>query len=56
MTVIYTPVINGFLGFAPLTLSDWVYVLAAAALFLLAHEIIKAFKRSRRVPKTRIQE
>lgn len=57
MTVIYTPSINRFLGFAPLTISDWVSVLAAVALFLLAHEIIKAFKRSRRrVPKTRFQE
>jgi len=48
LTVIYTPFINRFLGFAPLTLNDWVSVLAAAALFLLAHEIIKASKRSRR--------
>lgn len=48
LTAIYTPFINRFLRFAPLTLSDWVSVLAAAALFLLAHEIIKAFKRSRR--------
>ena len=57
MTVIYTPFINRFLEFAPLTISDWVSVLAAVALFLLAHEIIKASKRSRRrVPKTRLQE
>ena len=56
LTAIYTPFINRFLRFAPLTLSDWVSVLAAAALFLLAHEIIKAFKRSRgRVPKTILQ-
>jgi Ca2+-transporting ATPase len=48
LTVIYTPTVNGFLGFAPLTLSDWASVLAAAAIFLLAHEIIKAVKRSRR--------
>jgi Ca2+-transporting ATPase len=57
LTVIYIPFINRFLGFAPLTLSDWVSVLIAAALFLLAHEIIKTFKRSRRrAPKTIIQE
>jgi len=31
-----------------LTFIDWASILAAAALFLLAHEIIKAFKRSRR--------
>ena len=48
LTAIYTPVINSFLGFAPLTLSDWVSVFAAAALFLFAHEIIKASKRLRR--------
>lgn len=48
ITAIYTPFISSFLGFAPLTLSDWVSVLAAVALFLAAHEIIKAFKRSRR--------
>jgi Ca2+-transporting ATPase len=48
LTVIYTPSINRFLGFAPLTVSDWISVLAAAAIFLLAHEIIKAVKRSRR--------
>ncbi len=48
LTAIYTPFINRFLGFAPLTLNDWVSVFAAAALFLFAHEIIKAFKRSRR--------
>jgi Ca2+-transporting ATPase len=47
LTVIYTPFINKFLGFAPLTINDWVSVFAAAAIFLLAHEIIKAFKRSR---------
>jgi len=48
MTTIYTPFINRFLGFAPLTISDWVSVFAAAALFLLAHEVIKTFKRLRR--------
>ena len=48
LTVIYNPFINRLLGFAPLTLSDWVSVLAAAAIFLLAHEVIKAVKRSRR--------
>lgn len=48
LTAIYTPFINRFLGFAPLTLIDWASVLAAAVLFLLAHEIIKAFKRSRK--------
>ena len=48
MIAIYVPFINGFLGFAPLVLSDWLSVLAAAAVFLLAHEGVKMFKRSRR--------
>ncbi|MFC1865021.1 cation-translocating P-type ATPase, partial [Chloroflexota bacterium] len=48
MTVIYIPFINRFLGFAPLTISDWASILVAAGLFLLAHEIIKVFKRLRR--------
>ncbi len=47
LAVIYVPFISRLLGFAPLTISDWVFVLAAAAIFLLAHEIIKATKRSR---------
>ncbi len=48
MIAIYTPFINKFLGFAPLVLSDWVSVLVAVAIFLLVHESIKVFKRSRR--------
>ncbi|MDD4876941.1 MAG: HAD-IC family P-type ATPase, partial [Dehalococcoidales bacterium] len=47
MIVIYTPFINEFLGFAPLIISDWISVFVAAAIFLLAHESIKIFKRSR---------
>jgi len=45
---IYTPFINRFLAFAPLTVTDWIYVLVAAVLFLFAHETIKVFKRMRR--------
>jgi Ca2+-transporting ATPase len=57
LTVIYTPFISRFLGFAPLTFGDWASVFAAAAIFLLAHEIIKAVKRSRRtVRETRVRE
>jgi len=48
LTAIYAPFINNFIGFAPLTLSDWGSVLVAAVVFLLAHELIKMFKRSRR--------
>ncbi|MDZ4246377.1 MAG: HAD-IC family P-type ATPase, partial [Dehalococcoidia bacterium] len=46
--IVYTPKINSFMGFAPLTPGDWITVIIAAAIFLSAHEIIKAFKRSRR--------
>jgi Ca2+-transporting ATPase len=48
LTAIYTPVINRFLGFAPLSIGDWGTVLAGAAIFLLAHECIKIFKRSKK--------
>ena len=48
LTAIYTPLVNHFIGFAPLTLKDWLTILASAAVFLLAHEIIKMIKRSRR--------
>jgi len=48
VAVIYTPVLNDFLRFSPLTVIDWIWVLAAAATFLIAHETIKAFRRSRR--------
>ncbi len=49
ITTIYTPFINRFIGFAPLTLNDWITIVASAAVFLLAHEVIKLFKRSKRV-------
>lgn len=48
MTAIYTPFINSFLGFAPLSAYDWGSVVIAAILFLMAHESIKLFKRSRK--------
>jgi Ca2+-transporting ATPase len=47
LVAIYIPVINHFLGFAPLTLKDWVTILASALVFLSAHEIIKMVKRSK---------
>jgi Ca2+-transporting ATPase len=57
LTVIYAPFVNRFLGFAPLTSGDWASVFAAAAIFLLAHEIIKAVKRSRRkASETRVRQ
>jgi hypothetical protein len=45
--VIYTPGINDFLSFAPLTLGDWGWVLGASGIFLFAHEMIKLLKRKR---------
>jgi Ca2+-transporting ATPase len=45
LIAIYTPAVNGFLGFAPLTLTDWGTVGIAAAFFLGAHELLKIFKR-----------
>jgi Ca2+-transporting ATPase len=50
MAAIYTPSINRFIGFAPLTLKDWLTIVASAGVFLFAYEIIKMFKRSRRKP------
>ena len=47
MITTYTP-LGGFFGYAPLTMADWACVLAGVAVFLAAHEIIKAFKRSNR--------
>lgn len=47
MTAIYTPFINGFIGFAPMAANDWLYILGASGVFLMVHETIKAFKRSR---------
>jgi len=48
LVAIYAPPFNRFLAFAPLTITDWIYVLIAALLFLSANEIIKLFKRRRR--------
>jgi Ca2+-transporting ATPase len=48
IAAIYTPFINSFIGFAPLSIMDWTFVTGAAMVFLAVHETIKAFKRSRR--------
>ena len=47
LSAIYIPFINRFVAFSPLTITDWIYVLLAAILFLFAHESIKVFKRLR---------
>jgi len=44
---IYTPFINTFIGFAPLSILDWGFVVGAAMLFLAVHEAIKALRRSK---------
>ena len=48
LIAVYTPFVGGFFGFSPLTIVDWAGVLAGVAVFLVAHEVIKAVKRSRR--------
>lgn len=45
LIVIYTPGISSFLKFAPISLTDWGYVLGAAGFYLAAFEILKVFKR-----------
>ncbi|MFC1887182.1 cation-translocating P-type ATPase [Candidatus Cloacimonadota bacterium] len=45
LVAIYTPGLNTFLKFAPLEVSDWFTILGASAIFLLAHELLKIFKR-----------
>jgi len=48
LLAIYTPVLNRFLAFAPLEISDWFSILAASVMFLFVHESLKFFKRNRR--------
>ncbi|MGM0603252.1 MAG: cation-translocating P-type ATPase [Bacillota bacterium] len=45
LTVVYTPGINSYLGFAAVSASDWMKIISAAGVFLLAHESIKFYKR-----------
>jgi Ca2+-transporting ATPase len=47
LVVVYTPVVRDFLRFAPVSPGDWMYVLGAAAVYLLAFEAMKFFKRIR---------
>jgi Ca2+-transporting ATPase len=44
---IYGPYISDFLSFGPITLTDWLFVLGAAVVFLGIFEILKFFKRIR---------
>jgi len=45
---IYGPYISDFLSFGPITLTDWLFILGAAVIFLGIFEALKFFKRSRR--------
>jgi Ca2+-transporting ATPase len=45
---VYGPYISDFLSFASLKMSDWLYVLGAATLFLSIFELLKFLKRIRR--------
>ena len=43
--VIYAPYISDFLNFGPVTVTDWLFVLGAAVIFLGVFEALKFFKR-----------
>ena len=43
--VIYVPYISHFLAFAPITLTDWLYILGAAGIYLVIFEGLKLYKR-----------
>lgn len=49
LLAVYVPFVGSFFSFAALTLTDWGFALAGVAVFLSAHEVMKAFRRSRRV-------
>jgi Ca2+-transporting ATPase len=49
LLVVHTPVVRDFLRFAPLSWIDWLYVLGAAAIYLVAFEVLKIFRRIRLV-------
>ena len=48
LVVVYTPVVRDFLRFAPVSPVDWMYVLGAAAVYLIVFETMKLFKMKRR--------
>ena len=47
LLVVYVPGLNSYLGFAPVSFIDWLRIFIAAGIFLLAHEVIKFYKRSK---------
>ncbi len=48
LLAIYLPGVSEFLRFHPPGLADWVYVLGAAGVYLVAFESLKIFKRVRK--------
>ncbi|GAA0128633.1 cation-transporting P-type ATPase [Methanococcus maripaludis] len=51
LTAIYVSPINKMIGFAPMGLVDWAYVLLASFVFLGAHELLKVYKRHKKSGK-----
>lgn len=49
LAVVYVPGINSYLGFAPVTPGDWLRIVLAGGVFLLANEAIKFFKRRKKL-------
>jgi Ca2+-transporting ATPase len=47
LLAIYGPYISDFLSFGPITITDWLFVFGAAALYLGVFEALKFFKRIR---------
>ncbi|MBN2809486.1 MAG: cation transporting ATPase C-terminal domain-containing protein, partial [Deltaproteobacteria bacterium] len=45
LILIYVPGIRDFLSFAPLRSGDWLYIFAAAGLYLFFFEVLKLVKR-----------
>jgi Ca2+-transporting ATPase len=47
LLAIYGPYLSEFLAFGPMTLTDWLFVLGAAIIFLGIFEVLKSLKRIR---------
>jgi Ca2+-transporting ATPase len=47
LVVIYGPYISDFLSFGPITVTDWLFILGAAVIYLGVFEALKFFKRIR---------
>ncbi len=49
MLVIYGPYIRNFLSFSPIGIVDWLFVIGSAVVYLAIFEMLKFFKRARKV-------